>query len=286
MWINLRTRMLKYPSSKWLKHRVLSQNEELAPILPATTVFHEAALHDYFLEFPTVYVKPIHGSGGNHVMKVTKNDQEYTVQTKRRTVRFNKENQVFAYIRKQTRGRKYIIQQGIDLIHLDGSPIDFRVLLFKRNHAWHWYGIIGRMGKTGAVVTNRAQGGKAISFTEALSRSFEWNEEQMEEMKARIQHVSMTVAHTLGRYFPNMNQLGLDLSVDTQGNLYLIEANTRPHYRLFRQHEDRRLFARVSRTVQILRYSGTARGNGNRRPRIRTAAAAGPKKRTRLRKRS
>lgn len=249
----MRVRLFKYPGSKWLKHKVLMENEQLASILPATTIFHQAALRDYLLEFPTIYIKPNKGSGGNKVIKLINTENHLAVQTCKRTIKFKKKNRATAYIRRLIKDRKYLIQQGIDVIRLHHSPIDFRVLLCKQNGFWQWYGLIGRRGKAGAAVTNRAQGGKAIPFTEAMIQTLNWNENQIAEMYHNIQQYSLIIADTLNQYFPNINQLGLDMAIDTEGRLFLIEANTRPHYHLFRHHEDRKLYAKVSRTISALR---------------------------------
>lgn len=260
-------RFLKYPSSKWAKHRVLMENEQLHPILPAATVYHQTALKDYFLEFPIVYIKPLHGSGGNKILKLTKTEERISVQTNNRIVHYSNFKRATAHIRRHIKKSKYLLQQGINILQVEEAPVDFRILLLKRRRNWKWYGMIGRKGKVGSAVTNRAQGGKAITFSEALSQGLGWNEEQIEEMRASVQHYSQIIAHTLNQYFPNINQLGLDMAIDAEGRLFLIEANTRPHYRLFRQHEDRALYAKVSRTIRILRYPpATRRKNSSSNP--------------------
>lgn len=276
------SKWLQYPGSKWAKHQALTSIEALAPILPATTIWHPKALQDYFLEFESVYIKPSLGSGGHLILKVSKQNEQYAISNKRRSFFFDSKKKAIAYIQRHTKRYKknktFLIQQGIDLLKLNEAPLDFRVLMLRRKNRWQWVGIMGRAGQPGSAVTNRAQGGRAVSFTEAVS-TLDWDQEQMDTMLANIQHYSHLIAVGLQSHFPRINQLGLDLAIDQEGRLFLIEANTRPHFQLFRHHEDRKLYTRISNAMRILRSPAkrpqrTQRKSKSRREQRRTQQSA------------
>ncbi|MNY76879.1 hypothetical protein D3C86_2166020 [compost metagenome] len=48
-------------------------------------------------------------------------------------------------------------------------------------------------------------------------------------------------------------ELGLDIGIDEDLQLWLIEANTRPQYKLFRDHDDRTLYARIGAIIKTVR---------------------------------
>lgn len=140
-------------------------------------------------------------------------------------------------------------------MQMNERPVDFRVLLTKPKPGkpWKFEGIIGKCAAKNRHVTNRSSGGTSVRLKDALEHGLQYDEEQYLETKASIQDASMKIANTLGRYFFRMNQLGLDIAIDRDGVLWLIEANTRPNYQLFRKHEDPRKFAQIRAVIRKLR---------------------------------
>ncbi|MNP87462.1 hypothetical protein D3C76_1883740 [compost metagenome] len=53
--------------------------------------------------------------------------------------------------------------------------------------------------------------------------------------------------------FPLVAELGLDIGIDENLKLWLIEANTRPQYKLFRDHEDPMLYNRIGAIIKTIR---------------------------------
>lgn len=239
-----------------MKHRVLVENEELRPYLPETHVLTESKLNEMIAQYDLLYVKPSVGGGGKGVIRLEQTDEYYVLQTIRRKVKFRKLKNMWIYLKKRIPpNRVYLVQQGLHLMRIDQRPIDFRVILIKpnRNAEWIYKGIIGKYAAKDSHITNRSSGGTSIRFFDALQQRFDYDEEQCVEKEETMTQLSYKIAQTLGDYFINMNQLGLDLAIDEEERVWLIEANTRPNYQLFRQHEKPEKFAQIRAHIRQLR---------------------------------
>jgi len=145
---------------------------------------------------------------------------------------------------------RYLVQQGIDLIRLDGSPIDFRALLHLRpSGKWKFFGVMGKVAAPNRFVTNHSRGGRAIRLHQALQLS----KEEGAEWDERIKKLSRLIAEAMKQHFPNINELGLDIAIDADQQIWLLEANTKPQFQLFRYHSDPRLFTQIASSARILR---------------------------------
>ena len=64
-----------------------------------------------------------------------------------------------------------MLQKGIELIALNGRPIDFRLMLLKPAGRWEVMGIMGKLAARHLAVTNYNHGGQPITFESALRRA-------------------------------------------------------------------------------------------------------------------
>lgn len=150
--------------------------------------------------------------------------------------------------------KRYIVQQGIDLIRIKGHPLDFRVLLhIKPDGEWKFFGIMGKVAAKNRFVTNHSRGGKAIRLHQALSQTFGLTKQEGSEWDTRIKELSIQISNAMKKHFPNITELGLDVAIDTDQHIWLLEANTRPQYQLFRHHADPYLFDEIASSVRVIR---------------------------------
>ena len=247
---------MKYPASKWLKYKVLVENEEIAPYLPETMTLDQDTFFEMFDKYDLLYVKPSIGGGGKGVFRVERTEKWYIFQTRKKKMRFRKLHSVWVYLQKLIPPQKrYLVQQGLNLMHIDERPVDFRVILVKprRNSEWEYKGIIGKCAAKDSHITNRCSGGTSIRFHEALQQGLEYDEVQCEEAAEMLKTLSLNIAETMNEYFVNINQLGLDIGIDQDEQFWLIEANTRPNFQLFRHHEEPKMFAHIRAEIRKLR---------------------------------
>ncbi|WP_438448367.1 YheC/YheD family protein [Gorillibacterium sp. sgz5001074] len=242
----------KYPWSKWKKHLALVTDPELAAHLPETVMLEEGSLHDFLRRFPAVYVKPSYGGGGKGIMKLERSGHYVTVKTSTKRFRVPLPA-VYPLVRKLAEGKSYIIQQGIDLLSLEERSIDFRTLLLKPDREWQFMGTMGKWGVKEQIVTNHCRGGAAIRFREALEGAKGLSEEELAGLEERLKSLSLRIAEALNKKFPLVAELGLDIGIDADLQLWLIEANTRPQYHLFSEHADETLYKRIDGIIRRIR---------------------------------
>lgn len=248
----------QYPASKWWKHQAMMQDPEIAPFLPETEDLSYSTLQSFLGDYSVVFVKPSLGGGGVGILKITKLDDNlgYLLQGAHDVFVFPDVEALYRYIRKIKPPRKrYLVQQGLPLMMLDKRPVDFRVLLLRTSlkKGWKCYGIMGKVAAENKVVTNKSQGGTSVRLGDALKNGLEFTEKQYQEMEQQMFQLGQQVGVCFQERFPYVNQLGLDLGIDRDGKLWLIEANTRPNYQLFRDHEKPQLYPLIQKTIRRLR---------------------------------
>jgi len=242
-----------YVVSKWVKHLVLLKSKELLPILPKTMKFSWENLSDMINKYNTIYLKPEYGTGGYGILKVTKNNDKYLLQFGQ----VKKENLSYGELefklKKWIEVKPYLIQQGISLISWQNRLYDFRVLLLKPEDKWLNMGIMGKWASKDKIVTNKTQGGKAITFSSALKNSTMLKDEEIFALEKKILALGNLVANELNKQLINLKELGLDFAIDNNLNIWLLEANTKPRYNLFRYHPDKLRYETIAKTVYMIR---------------------------------
>lgn len=242
----------KYPWSKWRKHVALWGEPELQPFLPQTAVLNPENLQVFLEEQNVVFAKPSCGGGGKGVVKLERMEERVRIYAG--ADRYE-ESMLKAYRRVAAMAgkRSYIVQQGIPLITIEECPVDFRTLLLKPGKSWRYMGIMGKVAVREQVVTNHCRGGSSITFSNALAASRELKGEDIRRLENELESLSLQIAEALQRKFPLIRELGLDIGLDGKLHPWLIEANTRPQYNLFKDHDDRTLYKRIDAIVNTVR---------------------------------
>ncbi len=246
-------KLLKYPGSKWTKHVVLSEDAAVRSYLPGTDRFHKNSLEKYLDKYPVLFLKPTLGGGGRGVIKISRIGKQYVVRTADSSKIGSNLHLLFKELQRITQRRSYIIQEGIDLISIDQRPMDFRVLLLKPAKQWEFIGIMGKLAAKHKYVTNHCRGGSPISLNHALQRSLHLPSDKCAEIESKLQTLGTLVADQLNRHFHHIRELGLDVAIDANQQIWLLEANTKPQFHLFKNHEDKQLFAKIKEQIYRLR---------------------------------
>ncbi|HEY0828807.1 MAG TPA: YheC/YheD family protein [Bacilli bacterium] len=246
-------KLLKYPGSKWTKHVVLWKDTAVRSYLPGTDRFHKNSLRKYLDKFPVLFLKPTLGGGGRGVIRISRVGKQYVLRTAGSSKVWFDLHLLYRALQRIIQGRSYIVQQGIDLISIDQRPMDFRVLLLKPAEQWEFIGVMGKLAAKHKYVTNHCRGGTPISLNHALQRSLHLPSEKCAEIENKLQELATLVADQLNRHFQHIRELGLDVAIDANQQIWLIEANTKPHFHLFKAHEDKQLFTKIKEQIYKLR---------------------------------
>ncbi|RXT07195.1 YheC/YheD family protein [Ammoniphilus sp. CFH 90114] len=236
--------------SKWDQFAAMRKDPLLKGMLIPTKKYTFKGFKKGLKRFPIIFLKPEIGGKGNGIIKVARLSSGYLIQggTTRRFVK--KRKKAALYIHQELNNKPYIWQKGIELLTVNGRPVDFRVLLLKPDNQWKTVGIMGKWAKRNKIVTNYSQGGQAISVQDALIGL-----PSSHKSVAQIEReMSKWGIHLAKKYFNYSRMFGLDLALDKKGKLWILEGNTKPGYKLFRYHKDKQLYPLIQRHVkQILK---------------------------------
>lgn len=246
---------LRYPGCKWNKHLVLQHKEKLQAHLPQTDLFDKHSFVRYLEAHPIVFLKPSLGGGGKDVYKITRQGSHLVLHSTIYKKNYSSKAQLYYDLKQRCGKKKYIIQQGIDLLKIDERVVDFRVVLLKPENNWQCIGIMGKCAAKHKFVTNHTRGGRSIRLEPALKRGLQCTDEECEKFKGKLEALSLDIAHSLNETYYNITELGLDIAIDKRRHMWLLEANTKPQFKLFKDHEDRTLFQKIASQTRRLRSS-------------------------------
>lgn len=232
-------------ASKLKKTAVLLKNERLKTHIPESRKYQKQTVLSMLKRYPFVFLKPDIGGGGKGAIKLIESGDEVKCQT------LNKKkilpiDEVFAWIEEQMLpGRTYMAQQGIEMAQVDGRNVDFRVHLQKPRSRWLVTGFCAKLAVPGSLVTNRCRGGLPLEAKEALKRISYNDQEKEKSLKEEIYSVSKEIAKTLNKRFTGLKELGVDLTVDRNGKIWVFEVNTCPVIKLFQSLKDKAAYQRI-----------------------------------------
>ncbi|WP_223068444.1 YheC/YheD family protein [Paenibacillus caui] len=190
--------------------------------------------------YSIVYYKPTGGSLGNGIYRISHVPQTgYFVRYRKKTgnvlQRFGSFSSLMRTLQRQ-HGRglhRYVVQQGIRLIEIEGCPIDFRFHMHKNGkNQWAVVGIGAKKAGRGSVTTHIKNGGSLLTPQQALNRAFGANGE---EVLRRAKQVAISLAEAIEHHHEHLiGELGFDLGIDKDENIWMFEANAKPGRSIFK----------------------------------------------------
>ncbi|MFD0590756.1 YheC/YheD family protein [Paenibacillus sp. GCM10027627] len=214
-------------ASKWAKTEALLAHPGLASHIPPTSIYSPEQLRQMLSIHGMVVIKPIVGSGGSGVIKVSATGGGYAYTYRASTSRFGQFDALVGALRNHTGKRKYLIQKGISLATVGGRPIDYRVKYVKGSKGWEYRALVGRIARAGLFVTNLTQGGRMVLAGEGIRSSL--GAAHVKEKKRKMRELTVLATRVLEQRYPGISQLGFDYGIDRQGKIWIFEVNTRPH---------------------------------------------------------
>jgi len=218
----------------------------LRDYLPATRLFSPETLWKYVDDYEKVMLKPSGGGGGAGIIQLTdKGKNRYLVHAgNARRVVEGREKTV-AYVKSLFRPKTYLLQPLIPLGRINGRPFDVRVMVQRTGSKSPWLvtGWLAKLAGPGFVVTNVARSrGRVLPLQTAIRLS---NVSAPKHLQEEISQVALAAASALGKAYPTLRGIGLDLGIDVEGKPWIIEANFRPSLSLFRKLKDQTFYRKI-----------------------------------------
>lgn len=242
--------MGRYVVSKWKKTKALEKYDDLKKVIPDTVQMTKSSLHHYLREYNMVYIKPDYGTYGNGVMRVKKTKNGYRYQLGEKVRHFSSYTSMYQSILRQTRGKRYLAQRGIHLLQHDGRSFDLRVMVqLSPAKTWETTGIIGRVAAPRKIVTNYHSGGTIIAAEKLLGP----HTKNIKSQLHFLDKLGVQVGNAMGKNFPGVSALGLDVAMDESMTPWILEVNTSPDPYIFRKLPDKSIFRKIRRYSKLYR---------------------------------
>lgn len=233
----------------------LHQDEESAKYLPETHPFTSFSLVERMLaDYGHVFVKPINGSLGLgiHQILYDRDHGHYYCRYREK----NGDNKLRKYqtleglVKHVFRNRRLntmLVQQGIHSIRVDKRTVDFRIHTNKDEQGnWQITALAAKVASPGSVTTHVNNGG-AIK---TVSEIFEQLEDQ-DKAISKLEKACLSLSHSLEKNLEGLiGEIGFDMGIDRDGNVWLFEANSKPGRSIFK-HPHLKEFDLLTRRLSL-----------------------------------
>lgn len=219
--------------SKWEIHNILEGEEHLHPFLPDTALYSEEKLPAYLEKYNSVFIKPVNGSQGRNIFKVSYDLGKIIVEASsagdhEKTKVFNHVSEFIQWFRKRQTQTVFIIQQSLPLSTYQSRQLDFRVLCHRTHqHDWRVTSIVSRLSAKSQFVSNLARGGEMMKPLKPLTNLFD--QKTALSQVAFMKELSIEIANVISQSSTGLfGELGIDIGVDENGRIWIIEVNSKP----------------------------------------------------------
>lgn len=248
--------------NKWTIHQALHAVRRFRPHLPECELVHSTSdIHRMLQRHDTVFLKPINGTGGRGILRVSRSTSisgVYNISGRDASRRIISPRRMYApmlgsYLSRFTMKGTYLVQEGIDLELPSGRVHDYRMLVQKNGSGeWEVTGCVGRVGPPRSVTSNLHGGGKAMPMSELLDR---WipDRDKQEEVREEAYRLGVDVCRFLEDKYAALCELALDLAIDKSGQVLLLEVNPKPSREVFSQIGDREAYRQA--LIRPLEYA-------------------------------
>ncbi|WP_079908947.1 YheC/YheD family protein [Paenibacillus sp. 32352] len=225
--------------NKWTLFEWLSKSKNTQSLIPATQKLTTSEdLESFLQKHQNLYLKPIRGKAGKGIMKVSQIPEkasktrryQLSIQnkTKSHISRYSNVPQLWTQIREAVGNKDYIIQQGITLANYKHRPFDLRVLVQKNGKGqWSVAGIGARLAGKLSITTHVPRGGSIDDPAKLLDAGF--GSATSKKILSKAKKSALILAKQIEKASQTMlGEMSMDLGVDTNGQIWFFEANSKP----------------------------------------------------------
>ncbi|GHH98568.1 YheC/YheD family endospore coat-associated protein [Neobacillus kokaensis] len=232
----------------------LLQDGSVEEYLPETHAFTSFShIESMLSKYGHVYIKPKNGSLGLGIHQIIydkhTNDYYCRYQEKNdvnRLRKFPSLERLFEIVFAHQPLDRMVVQQGIHLLRIEQRPVDFRVHTNKDEGGnWQVSAIAAKVAGHGSVTTHKRSGGEIKTMTEIFPS------EKRNEYIKKLEKAALQLSKALDQNMEGIiGEIGFDLGIDRNGDVWLFEANSKPGRSIF-SHPDLKSFDLLTRKLSI-----------------------------------
>ncbi|MFD0679595.1 MULTISPECIES: YheC/YheD family endospore coat-associated protein [unclassified Paenibacillus] len=225
--------------NKWTLFEWLNKSKETQTFIPTTQKLTSGDdLEQLLQKHSNLYLKPVKGKAGKGIMKVSRlsdkqaKSRKYQLsiqeKTKSHISRYTNVPQLWTQIRQMVGSKDYIMQQGIALSNYKQRPFDLRVLVQKNSKGlWTVAGVGARLAGKSSITTHVPRGGSIDDPSKLLEAGF--GSLTSKKILNRTKQTALILAKQIEKASgTSLGEMSLDLGVDTTGQIWFFEANSKP----------------------------------------------------------
>lgn len=205
--------------------------------IPKSMIYTKKHLIEMLSSFNSIYIKPLNSGGGIRILKIKRLQNHFQVwhsHKRRKTITYTSIEDLHLAITRWMKRRRYFIQQGLDLELAPSRMTDLRIFIQKDGTTeWRITGMGMRVGEPQQPTSNLNSGGSAKEPLSILENKF--GLEKAQQMLGECKELALASAQIFDEQFGDMIELGIDIGIDTTGNIWFIEANSMPGRKIFKQ---------------------------------------------------
>ncbi|MFC0523293.1 YheC/YheD family protein [Pontibacillus salicampi] len=217
--------------NKWRVNERLKEAGDFAQyLIPSKVVKTPKELLHFMEAFSDVVVKPVDGRKGQDIYYITKEQLHFIVNQSSHEERWN----LASFINRMTdllSEKAYIVQPYIRSRTKSGLAYDFRIHV-QKDGAGKWVNtaIYPRIAPEGTIITNINNGGYTNYLDPFLHQEFQ---QEAFNIKKTLEYFGLALARHLDelqmvQYQEVIDEIGIDVGLDTQRKLWIYEVNWRP----------------------------------------------------------
>lgn len=217
---------------KWELAKELSNFPELHSHLPVTLkyrnhtdIFKMLRLYGY------IFLKSSNGYGGKEVLAIKQVKNCFHITFRKQsliTLTIKSKDKLKKLLKKFIKPKPYIVQQGIETLKLGKMHMDLR-LLVQKNKQGIWKVTYNRARITVATnsIINSTLATTIVDYKQLVNHLQQYHMRHLPSEES-INRLAITIVERIEQAFGSFGELGLDLIIDQAGNIWFIEANSKP----------------------------------------------------------
>ncbi|MDD2509790.1 MAG: YheC/YheD family protein [Syntrophomonas sp.] len=221
---------------KWEVYQTLSNHPLGDELLPETRLFTYSNLEELMSRYSEVYLKPINSSRGKGIIKIKTTGANTYAYAHAEFPRTNW-NRCFSFkalceaLNSLIAGKNdYLVQKGIELARFQDRIFDLRTQVQKDGEGkWLMTGVGVRVAGRNRIVTHIPNGGFLAAYDEVMLENFGPSKEIRQQLDWQLKRIAKQVPVILEKGLSiNLDILSIDIGVDSNGKMWVIEANSKP----------------------------------------------------------